>query len=377
MKLALKRSRMGLILIAFLVVSLALMPTVYSEASTAQEKSLAFLEEVVNLDLTKYNAKIDNYAESSYLSMSQESIVYTLDGADESKLHVMCIFRDRTLSSCIIDVLKGSPIHAEAQSTNVIALAKGFLQRYQSFAGASYLQAMHNMLDTVNEVKNTTTAMDDVKFTLSIRDVWTDPDEEPITDTSFEWIQTVNGVDAPQNAVSITFRDGSLYWFKDDWNLYKIGNSSINVSREEAIEIAMEAAKDYKLQVYTAENTLTDIEFNIVDESLTAECFMYPKETLTLHPFWQVQLYFDKYYASYFGIKVGIWADTKEIMYCQATGTSGGLPYGETSTALPTNSSPQPKNNSVPLIEMAIFTIALSTIIVTAIVAIAIKKKRK
>jgi len=371
MKLTLNKHHTTLILVAFLVVSFTLIPKAYPKIATAQEKSLTFLEEVVNLDLTKYTVKLDNYADAAHLEMSEENVVYTLNKDNESKLHVLCKFRDYTLSSCIIDVLEGSQVYAEAKSTDALDLAKDFLQKYQSFAGASYLQAMRNILDTVKEEKNTTTATGDVKFTLSIEGIWTDPADEPITDTTFEWTQTVNGVDVPQNALTVSFRDGSLYWFRDDWNLYTIGNRSINVSKDEAIKMAIDAARDYKLQVYTAEDTLKDIEFKIAEEHLTAEIVMYPKGTLTLNPLWQIQLYFDKYYASYFGIEVGIWADTEEILYCQATGTSGGLPYGKTPTTLPTNHS------LLTPINMTIIGIALATIIGTTIAAVAVKKKHK
>jgi len=117
--------------------------------------------------------------------------------------------------------------------------------------------------------------------------------------------------------VRVTFDDGVFKSLVNDWDLYSIGSSEVNVSREEAINLARNAAEDYTLQIYL-EDGLTDVEFNLVDEPVKAVLSMYPRETLTVYPFWRIELYFDKHYYSAYGIQVGIWADTGEIESCES-----------------------------------------------------------
>ena len=365
----LKKPQTALVLSVVLAVSLVQMPRVYSTEPTAPEKVLTFLKDVVKLDMTKYIATlVSNWVDypPHWGGLAQEDVTYDLAWANETKLYVTCKLRDKTLYSCGLEVLKGSLIYAEPQPTNVLDRAKVLLERYQTYSGASYLQTMRNMLDTVTELKNITITLGNVKLTTSSQEVQSDPTVEAIKRTLFEWMYTVNGVDAPQNVVSFTFDQGLFKSFHDDWNLYKIGSTAVNVSKEEAINMAMNAAKNYTLKIWM--NEWIEVKFNIVDEPVTAELFMYPRETLTVYPFWCIQLYFDKLYYSAYGIGVGIWADTKQIKYCESLSYGGGSPDGENSTAPPTE-HPQDQlgflGSNLPL-EYGYATVTIVAVIIAA-----------
>jgi hypothetical protein len=307
----------------------------YSAELSAPEKALEFLTNVVKLDMTKYNATlVSNWVDypSHWGGLPQEVVRYDLEWGGESKLYVTCRLRDKTLYSCGMEVLKGSPIYTEPQPTNVLDMTKVLLERYQTYSGASYIQTMRNMLDTIDEIKNMTTTVDNTRLTISIKDIPTAPSAEPIIYTNFDWVYTVNGIDTPQNVVSFTLDQGFFRSFRDDWNLYKIGSTDVNVSKEEAISMAMNTAKNYTLKIWM--NEWIEVEFTIVDEPVAAELFMYPRETLTVYPFWRIELYFDKLYYSAFGIRVGIWADTKQIKYCESLSYAGGPPEEENPTTL-------------------------------------------
>jgi len=310
-----KKIMSTIVLLLVLAFPLLQLPKAYSAELTAPEKTLTFLKDVVKIDMTKYNATlVSNWVDypPHWGGLAEEVVRYNLDVVNESKLYVTCRFRENMLYSCSLQVLKGSPIFAESQPTKVVDATKGFLERYQTYSEASYIQTMCDMLDTVDLTKDATITSGNVKLTTSNQEIQNDPTVEAIERTSFEWTYTVNGVDASQNVVRVTFEGGVFKSFRNNWNLYKIGSSNVNVSREEAINFARNAAEDYTLQIYL-DDGLTDVEFNLVDEPVTAELFMYPKETLTVYPFWRVELYFDKYYYSAYGIQVGIWADTGEV----------------------------------------------------------------
>jgi hypothetical protein len=365
------RFLVALILMAILAVSFVQLPTAYSAELTAPEKTMMFLEDVVKVDVTKYNATlVSNWVDypPHWGGLAQEDVTYNLDCADESNLYVTCKLREGTLHYCSLEVPKGSPIYAEPQPTSLLDAAKGFIERYQTYSGAPYIQEMRSMLDRVNETEDATVTSGNIKLTISNQEIQNDPTVEAIECTSFEWIYTVNGVDAPQNFVSVTFEEGVFSFFRDDWNLFKIGSTTA-ISQEEAINLARNAAEDYRLQIYL-EDGLTDVEFNLADEPARAELFTYPRETLTVYPFWRIELYFDKYYYSAYGIWVGIWADTGEIESCKSLSGLGG-PISEQES---TESSTEQNDDTASSMNIYIITAAATIALVAAALLIYFRK---
>jgi hypothetical protein len=309
----------ALVLMAVLAVSFIQLPAEYSAELTAQEKTMRFLEDVVEVDVAKYNATLaSNWVDypPHWGGLAEEVIRYDLDGGNESNLRVTCRFREDMIHSYSLQVSKGSPFFAEPQPTSLLDAAKGFLERYRTYSKASYIQDMRSMLDMVDETEDATVTSGNIKLTVLSQKVQNYP-AEAVDRTLFEWTYTVNGVDAPQNVVKVNFEEGVFMSFGNSWNLYSIGSSEVNVSREEAINLARNAAEDYTLRIYL-EDGLTDVEFKLVDEPVRVGLSMYPRETLTVYPFWRIELYFDKHYYSAYGIQVGIWADTGEIESCES-----------------------------------------------------------
>jgi len=367
-----------LILMAVLTVSFVQLPKAYSAELTAPEKTLIFLKDVVKIDVTKYNATlVSNWVDypPHWGGLAQEDVTYDLDQGNESNLYVTCKIREGMLHYFGLEVPKGSPIFAEPQPTNVLDAAKGFLERYQTYSGASYTQEMRNMLDTVDLTKDATITSGNIKLTTSNQEIQNDPTAEAIESTSFEWTYTVNGVNTPQNMVRVTFDQGVFSSFRDDWDLFKIGSTSA-ISQEEAINLAKNAAEDYTLQIYLGDNTLTDVEFNLADEPARAELFMYPKETLTVYPFWRIELYFDKYYYSAYGIQVGIWADTGEIESCESLSGLGPIAE-EDPTESSTEQTLTSENDDTASTNMYIITVAAVIALVGAALLIHFRKIRK
>jgi hypothetical protein len=319
----------ALILVVVLAVSFIQLPMEHTTELTAPEKTIMFLEDVVEVDVSKYNATLASNRVDyppHWGGLAQEVVRYDLDGGNESNLRVTCRFRENVLHSYSLQVSKASPIFAEPQPISLLDAAKGFIKRYKVYSDASYIQEMRSMLDMVDETEDATVTSGNIKLTVLSQEVQNYP-AAAIERTSFEWTYTVNGVDAPQNVVRVTFEEGVFKSLVNDWDLYSIGSSEVNVSREEALNLARNAAEDYTLRIYL-EDGLTDVEFNLVDEPVSAKLFMYPRETLTVYPFWRIELYFDKHYYSAYGIQVGIWADTGEIESCESL--SGLMPEEST-----------------------------------------------
>jgi hypothetical protein len=283
----------------------------YSDLA-APEKTLAILNDVVGLDTATYSTNLDTYIEDLYFEvLPQEDVKYTLE-SDESKLEVICSFVTEKLRS-MITYTDGSP-HMTRASTNTLEMAKEFINKYQTVSNSSYYSMMESMLDNLEINKNATKTSGNTKLEVNGNASY----------TSFRWTYTVNGVEAPSKCVVLKFENGFLKYFVDTWSFYTVGNTDLNISEDEAVDIAMKATENYSWNVSMGDDKtpVTVTEFNIVGISeTTAMIGNYPTKNesrdgdpFTLYPGWQIKLYFDKLYpGKVYGLDIGIWADTGEV----------------------------------------------------------------
>jgi hypothetical protein len=117
------------------------------------------------------------------------------------------------------------------------------------------------------------------------------------------------------------FEDRVMQEFTDDWSFYTIGNAQVNFSREEAIEIAKGAVRNFTWNA----SGIQISDFRVLDEPVSATFFPHPRtEPLTLIPYWYVTLYLDRTYSGGVNIiTVGVWADTGQIANIQALSEQG------------------------------------------------------
>jgi hypothetical protein len=212
MNLWTKRFWVPLILVVVLAVLFAYLPTVYLAESSEADEVLIFLEEVVSLDVTKYDVTLlgTSVTYPEWLAgLAQLTGKYTLE-SETSKIDVLFKFRNSTLSWCLVRIVEGSPQYTESQSTYLRDLANSFLQKYQTYSGDSDLKAMRNMLDLVDVTENSTKTVDNLKLTVSIDSF----------SSCFDWRYTFNGTDC--SGVDVSFRNGHFYAFGDDRSYYQI-----------------------------------------------------------------------------------------------------------------------------------------------------------
>ena len=267
------------------------------------DKTFTFLEDVIQLDMTKYYARlVSNTLEYSadLGGIIEEILKYTLI-SDESELDVDFRFRNQTLSRFRLEIIEGSPFFAQQQPSNVIDLADSLLERYQSYAGVSYLETMRNMLKSVNGTEDMESTLGDIKLVISTEG----------KDTEIQWMLIADGIDYQVKGVQLNFENGLLEMLTDGWFLFNVGSTELNILEEEAINIAIDKAKDYS---WTA-NGVDVSEFNILEEQVTAILYPHLRENnLELIPCWVVNLPLDKIYPGNVGsILVGIWGDTGGI----------------------------------------------------------------
>jgi hypothetical protein len=320
------------VILAIVTLSLAMMPRAYSAEKSAPDEVLVFLEDVIKLDVSKYDATLSGTSVKypDWLGgLPQMTGKFILE-SKTSKLDVLFKFRNTTLSWCLVRVREGSPFYTEPLCTNLRDVANDFLQKYQEYSDDPDLTRMKNMLDTVDVTKNITITSENVKLGISVNTF----------SSEFYWKYTFNGAD--YSGMGVSFRNGSFYAFSDDRSYYKVGGTDVNVSKEDAINIAMTRAENFSWTVAGEEVT----DFNIVEELIGAELLTRSRTPLELYPYWLVILPLDDLYpGSVSSIMVAIWADTSEVIDCLLLGFDGSLPL-ETLTT-----DPELENIEVPFVE--------------------------
>ena len=163
------------------------------------------------------------------------------------------------------------------------------------------------------------------------------------------------------------FQKWVFYAFKDDRSYYTIGGTEVEVSQEEAIDIALKYVENFSWKI--GESEVHD--FNIVHDHIRAELLTKSREPLYLYPYWLITLPLDDIYPGLVTtIQVQIWADTSEIIHCDAIPTDDGVPYDKLlETQQMADAQLSPLNLTTVGIAGAIITVLLLTVVI-------IKKKK-
>jgi competence protein ComGC len=368
----------SIMLAALLVCSAyaVLVPNVYAAEMTIQQKGLSVLSNVVGVDLAKYDVATEENSISppSLGGVLQEDILYSLT-SDESTLKAHYTFADGNLRGIYVLEREGTPsLIKPATSVNAVESAQDFLSNYQAYTAKPVIGELKATLNNVNSSKNLTKTVGDKVLQVTAYD----------DHTRFKWCYTANGARAPYSkVVAMSFKDGFLHSFIDNWDLYSIGSTSVNLSKEEAVAIALDVARKHSWTMQLDEDTLDPSNFNekrsvswtalIFDGSLDADNTR-SEDVLELYPVWRVGLVLNKVYGELYGIEVDIWADTKEVRSVKEEYSQLAALWFENSTAN-TDTSAVFFGGAVPNFAMGILLSATTVSVMGAFAAVLVKKK--
>ena len=287
-----------------------------SSVTITTEGVIQFLEEVIQLDMTKYSATLERNTidyQSILGGITEEGLTYRLSTNRteliKSELVIDFRFRNQSLSRYRLDVIEGMPIHSKAQSNDILSKARDILQRYKDYAGGSYIEPIIRSLETIDEIENMEKIIGNIKLFII-----TDGN-----DVEFQWIHTTDGIEYQSKKVSLNFDRNILEIFTDDWFLFRVGSTEINISEEEAITIALEKVKDFSWNAPQNGRWTEVTDFVLIEEPRSVTLLPHSREEpLELIPYWYITFYLDKVYpGNVNSIAVGIWADTGEVQNLQ------------------------------------------------------------
>jgi DNA-binding transcriptional ArsR family regulator len=276
--------------------------------SASTDDAITFLQDVIQIDITEYHATLlSNTVEyrSDLGGVVEEILKYSLTNS-ETKIDVILRFRNRELSRYQMNLFEGSPIYVQPPSFFILDAAENLLQRFSSFNDASYLEDMSNLLASVNETEGIEITEGNIKLKISVSG----------DRTEVLWLYTENGVDFSPKSLSLVFENGVLKELTDGWFLFSIGSTEVNISGEEALEIARNAARDF---TWEADGAVVS-DFNVLEDPVSVVFHANTRgENLELIPHWYIILYLDRVYPGGFNrVAVGVWADTGEIAHIRA-----------------------------------------------------------
>lgn len=332
-----------------------------AQLSATADKVLVFLRDVVMLDVEKYDVveaigPLVEDKQSGWLPLTSGKLsLYS----ETSILDVLYNFVGDSLTGCSFYAIRGSAEYLQPLPADLADAASLFLQNYQAYSGDSSIAAMKDMLDDVDVTNDTTKIVGNLKLEIT-NDML----------TSFQWRRTFNGAD--YHGIGINYKDGAFSSFGQDMSYYKIGNTDVKITREQAIDIALERAESFSyLHLGRRIETFTILEDHIIAELRVKSRY----EAYLLYPLWMVDLPLDDIYpGSVFFIRVNLWADNGEIINIRPLG--GGLPSDGSSTA---SSTAEPTGTKLSEAELttAMYIIAVvATVPVLITIPIIILKKR-
>lgn len=367
------------ILLAALLISSAyatLIPNGEAAEITTQQKGLAALSDVVGLDLTEYSVTTEESSQyPTHLGdVLQENVLYNLTSAN-SKLKAFCTFANGNLQGIYVLENEGTPsLTKPVVNIDAVERAQDFFSSYQAYTAKPVFGQLSSTLNGIDASKNQTKTMGD-----KVLEVTACGDS-----IHFKWYYAANGAIAPYTkVVAIGFKDGFLTSFIDNWNLYSIGSISVNLSKEEAVAIALDTARKHNWTMQLDKDNLDPTNFNekrsvswtalVFDGSLDANKTR-SEDVLELYPVWRVGLVLNRVYGELYGLEVDIWADTKEVRSVNEEYSPLAARWFENSTAN-VSTSVAFVNGTEPNFVVGIMFSATTVSIIGAFAAVLSKKK--
>jgi hypothetical protein len=312
-----KLTSITLLLILLLIAStcISLVPTVNAAEPNLQEKALSVLSDVVGLNTDGYATSQSTQRDSQFLSYPQKETDTRLASA-EGSLRVTCSYVKDTLKLVYLSDLEGE-LSLRQPVNNTVDMAKGLLERYQTYSDASVYGKFASMLTDSELNVDKTKYAEDVKLEVS----GSDPNR-----VSYMWTYVdSNGVLAEKKNVILIYEKGAFKGFFNNWPLYTIAETTSKFSAEQATELAIEASRNFSYPVTFDNGTEMMVSgFSIAPESLGEAKLIYVNSVEQefarggdpdrLYLAWYVPLGFDRFYpGDVSGMTVILWADTGEV----------------------------------------------------------------
>ena len=188
------------------------------------------------------------------------------------------------------------------------------MQNYQAWTNDPDINKMINLLNTVGSEKNFNEQLDNIELTIITT----------FDQTSFDWSHIYNG--AKYSSVDLVFQNFfgrnsalSSITFSDNREIYEIGNTNINISKQQAIQIAQDFVENLSYPINYGNGTIVTVsDLSINETNTVANLSTTSLGTMTLFPYWSVQIALNQVYpGETYAVTLGIWANNGTVFNAQ------------------------------------------------------------
>lgn len=321
-----KRAILVLVIISMFVASVDIPPKV-SCASSEITKTLIFLNDVAMIDVQKYNAsfKDPTYDKPDFLGGLTRAYGKIVLQSETGSINTIFQFVNGSMSICVIYIYDKAPKYTAPVPSNLHDASQSFLNRYELFTMDSNIGDMKSLVSSSDLTKSgsATSISGNLRLGVSI--------DSSLANLYFQ--NMFNGVG--YSGLNLEFDNGVFHALSDDRSYIKMAEAPVNLSKEQALSIALGRAASFSYSYGGKEVS----NFTIVNSQVRSELLTKGRDSvLVWYPYWKIIMPLNDYYpGSVSCIVVEIWADTSEVASVYPTGSDVGV----SDTPAP-SASPQP-----------------------------------
>lgn len=327
-----------------------------SQTVAVQDKAMNFMMNVMSVDLSKYAIELKNSDIMDGVPVANDDRKITtlryaltpLEGNDEKEvISVSFIFEKDVLRYYY--TLPLTVVVTTAQYADRNAAVKGFLEKYQTYTNIDST----NLMAMIGDVDLT---QDSIVTKESIR--------LDVRGTDLSWTYTVNGLDYTKLEIGLI--GGFVRSVRDTRGLYTIGDTTVNISMEQAVDIAIENLASYSYRM--SDGSIVQ-NFKVNRDATMPKLVVDPFDYV-LRPYWDIRLYLDEVYpGNVFAITAYIWANTGEIISYSNMATGGTSDIDDINVSSTGSNLSSPDNTLVVAVAAVI-----AVVVVTLAIGLVVKK---
>lgn len=286
--------------------------------TTDSQKAIDLLSNVVGINTNAYAPTLASHTTmaTQLSSLTQDNVIFNLT-TNHSSMQASFTFINGNLNMLYLSNGAGSS-SINQPTANALVSARGFLQRYQSYTGNQLYGSLGSMLSNVAPNTNRTETVGNINLQASVLANQTEQD------LIWTYVDN-NGVPALMKDVVLSYHNGQLESFLDNWHVYTIGGVP-TVSSQDAVTVALQAAKNYSYMAENAEGNNVKVSgFTVASVFNVSLSYVNYYETnseqsvrggnpYVLYPSWYVGVGFNKVYAGgVTGLNIRVWADSGNV----------------------------------------------------------------
>jgi len=304
---------------------------------SSQAKAVSFFKDAMGLDMNTYTPVLTSFYYQTSIAPDKmstplayqptEYLEYELQSYGHDSVEARVTVVDGNLVYCDL-FCYGNILLANSSLSNYSEKAQSIIHNYYVWTGDPEVEQMSRNVGTANS-----SIVISSNLLFFGRNGTRQQFFNSYSQQSFGWYHYVNGAD--YTGVELRFEEGREniheISFSDTRALYQMGDTSISISEEQAIDIAENYVKGYSYMAplnSTASAVVSDLG---VGNGSTARLATVLRDPQTLFPCWVVQVPLDKTYPDYTtAVTVKVWADSGRVMDAlrQVSYPSYGEDYG-------------------------------------------------